>query len=119
MRGRGAQQPVRVGEKLTMRFLPAVILVLAALAGCTNGPTVPSDATKVAFQVVPEATVMVSGFREAAQFVVRDQPGWELMRAVREGRVLTVDSQSFQVPGPTIALAAFELVRSLGEMQRR
>ena len=54
-----------------MRPLPAVIVVLAALAGCANGPTVPSDATKVAFQVVPEATVRVSGFREAAQFVVR------------------------------------------------
>ena len=50
---------------------------------------------------------------------LRDRPGWELLRAVREGRVLTVDSESFQVPGPKIASAALGLARSLGKMQSR
>lgn len=60
-----------------MRPFPAVTGIIAALAACFDGPTVPSDAAKVAFHIVPEATFSVSGFREPAEFVVRDQVGWE------------------------------------------
>ena len=67
----------------------------------------------------PDVLVWADGPGMFPASELHGRKGWELLRAVREGRVLTVDSESFQVPGPKIARAALGLARSLGEMQRK
>lgn len=44
------------------------------------------------------------------------RPGWDAVRAVREGRVLVVDASLYGRPGPRMPLAAADLARRIGRL---
>jgi len=49
-----------------------------------------------------------------------EEAGWRSLRAVREGRMLVVDSDLFNRPGPAVAEAAWTLARGLhGQLERK
>jgi iron complex transport system substrate-binding protein len=48
---------------------------------------------------------------------LRSRPGWDAVRAVREGRVLVVDQSLYGRPGPRMALAAADLARRIARLQ--
>jgi iron complex transport system substrate-binding protein len=47
---------------------------------------------------------------------LRSRPGWDAVRAVREGRVLVVDQSLYGRPGPRMPLAAADLARRIARL---
>ena len=45
--------------------------------------------------------------------LIRDMPGWRDLEAVQSGRIVFVDSDRFNRPGPDLAQAAADLARAL------
>jgi iron complex transport system substrate-binding protein len=53
--------------------------------------------------------------RDTAAQALRTRPGWRRLRAIRRGRLVSVDVDLFNRPGPRLALAARALARALHE----
>ena len=52
---------------------------------------------------------------DTAAQALRSRPGWRRLRAIRGGRLVSVDVDLFNRPGPRVALAARTLARALHE----
>jgi iron complex transport system substrate-binding protein len=66
----------------------------------------------------PEALVIAREEGPAALRRLRELAGWRELRALRSGRVLVVDANLFNRPGPTMPRAARELARFLHPQAR-
>ena len=94
--------------------------VLAAAGALNSFGDVGASAATVSLEAVaardPDAVlVLATDTLRPADLAAR--PGWDAVRAVREGRVLVVDGSLYGRPGPRMPLAAADLARRLAPLR--
>jgi len=92
---------------------------LIGIAGGQNAfADAPSQWPTVSLEAVlrrqPAIVIVPRGERGAERITrLRSTPGWRDLRAVRTGRVIEVDAELFNRPGPRVGTAAKTLARLL------
>ena len=110
---------VQASPPITVGMGSYLSQVLAA-AGAANAfadvraPSAPVSLEAIALRDPDAVLVLADDTTRPPDLASR--PGWDAVRAVREGRILVVDANLYGLPGPRMPRAAADLVRRLAAL---
>ena len=109
-----ASPPITVGMG---SYLSQVLQAAGAVNSFSDlsAPSAPVSLEAIALRDPDAVLVLASDTTRPPDLASR--PGWIVVRAVREGRILVVDASLYGLPGPRMPLAAADLSRRLARLE--
>ncbi len=109
-----ASPPITVGMG---SYLSEVLEAAGAVNSFSDisAPSAPVSLETIALRDPDAVLVLASDTAHPPELSAR--PGWNAVRAVREGRVLVVDADLYGSPGPRMPLAAADLARRIARLE--